>query len=238
MVNFILIGTSHIAQQSIEEIKTAIENHKPNIIAVELDAARFHSLLQNKRSKITLSTIKQIGIKGYLFVLIGSYIQKKLAKIVGTTPGSDMLTAIKHAKAKSIPLALIDQPIYITIRRFSQTLSWKERWNFLADIFRGIFFWKSQMKRYGLDTIDLQKVPEEKLIQKLISHLKTRYPNIYKTLIDERNHFMEARLKEIAAQNTVATILVVIGAGHKEFLQKACKKMQETPIILPYSDHK
>ena len=223
MTSIIVIGTSHIAQQSVKEIKNAIIIHKPTIIAVELDAKRLHALLSKQKSRIHLNDITRIGVKGFLFALIGSYVQKKLGKMVGTAPGSDMLQAAKLAHSNGILLALIDQDIEITLKRFSKYLSWKERGRFLIDIFRGIFFKKSEMKRYGLDKLDLTRVPEEELIRKLIAPIKKRYPNVYKVIIDERNQYMTTQLRKLAQEHPEAVILAVVGAGHKEAIEKATK---------------
>jgi len=50
--NLTIIGTSHIARQSLEEVKSAIEKIKPDIIAIELDRKRYYGLthLQCNRS--------------------------------------------------------------------------------------------------------------------------------------------------------------------------------------------
>ena len=42
--NLIIIGTSHIAVESIDEVTTAIAELKPEIIALELDLKRFKRL--------------------------------------------------------------------------------------------------------------------------------------------------------------------------------------------------
>src|SRR3989344_6827887 len=120
MSQFIIIGTSHIAQESVNKIKSTIERTKPQVVAVELDQMRLYGLINNQKSKISLRDIRTIGFKGYLFALLGSYVQKKLGKLVGLAPGSDMLTAVKIAQKNNIPFALIDRIIEITLRRFSQ----------------------------------------------------------------------------------------------------------------------
>lgn len=225
MAKIILIGTSHIAQQSVAEIKHVLQNHPVTLIAIELDAKRLRALLSKQQPSIRLSDIRRVGLKGFLFVLIGSYIQRRLGRMVGTAPGSDMLQAVRLAKEHNIPIALIDQDIEVTLRRFSQTLSWKERFRFAIDLFRGAFFQQSELKRYGLDRLDLRKVPPEQLIKRLTSQLKKRYPNIYKVLIEERNRYMINQLNLLAKQNPDATILVVVGAGHKDAIQQAFKKV-------------
>ena len=39
-----LVGTAHVSAQSVEDVKRAIEEFQPDIVAVELDLARFHAL--------------------------------------------------------------------------------------------------------------------------------------------------------------------------------------------------
>lgn len=221
MTNLTVIGTSHIAQQSIREIQQKIEEIQPDIIALELDLNRFQALVSQQERRTSLKDIRKIGLKGYLFALIGSYLQKKLGQAVGVAPGSEMLKAIKLARKKKIPLALIDQDIQITLRRFSQKLSWKERFRFLVDIFKGIFFRKKQLEKVG--NFDLSQVPPEKLIEKLMQELKKRYPNIYQVLVEERNKVMINNLKALIKQNPEKKILVIVGAGHKKALEKAFK---------------
>ena len=228
-----IIGTSHISKQSIEEVTSAIQTFSPAIIAVELDAKRFIALQQEKRkkSKLSLSAIPKIGFKGYLFGLIGSYSSRKLGNMVGTTPGDEMLTAIKLAKKHNLEVALIDQDIEITLSRFSKALSWKEKWQFLKDILRSIFQKKkviAEYKSYGLDieTLDLTKVPSDKMIKTLTNLMKLKYPNIYKVLVSERNTVMVKNLIKLKKQNPDKRILAVVGAGHMEGMAEELKKYE------------
>ena len=181
--NLQLVGTSHIAKESIEEVTKVIEKVQPAVVALELDPKRLHSLLQKKKQKIRIRDVRRVGVKGWLFALIGGWLEKKLGEKVGVTPGSDMLQAFKVAKKNNIRVALIDQDIEITLRRISQSFGWKERWNLVVDIVKGALFKK------GIK-IDLSKVPDKKLIEKMIKEVKVRYPNLYKVLIQERNEVM------------------------------------------------
>ncbi|HIH49050.1 TPA: TraB family protein, partial [Candidatus Woesearchaeota archaeon] len=90
--NLTIIGTSHIAKQSVVEITDAIYELKPDIIALELDHRRYHALLSKAKHRIRLSDIRRIGIKGFIFALLGQYAQKTLGKYAGLEPGADMLT--------------------------------------------------------------------------------------------------------------------------------------------------
>ena len=98
-----ILGTSHIAKQSIQEITTAIKNQKPDLVAVELDAPRAQALIHGAKGRISLSDIRQIGIKGFLFAKVGQIIQQKLGKMVGISPGSEMKTALELATKSNIP---------------------------------------------------------------------------------------------------------------------------------------
>ena len=137
--NLTIIGTSHIAKQSIQEVKNVIEKTKPDIIALELDKKRFFSLTSKTKRKLKLRDITKLGVKGFLFNLIGAWAEKKLGNIVRVEPGSEMLTAIKLAKKNKIKIALIDQDIEITLKKLSKRLTWKEKGRFVIDIFKSIF---------------------------------------------------------------------------------------------------
>tara|TARA_Y100000310_G_scaffold339874_1_gene433937 strand:- start:1544 stop:2230 length:687 start_codon:yes stop_codon:yes gene_type:complete len=224
-MNLKIIGTSHIAKQSINEIKTAVKEDKPDLIAIELDLQRASALMSEEKSKIGLTDILKIGIKGYLFVKIGQYVQQKLGKLVGIAPGSEMKTALKLARKEKIQIALIDQPIQITLKNFSKSLTWKEKFRFVIDFFKGIFFRKKQMKELGLENFDLNKVPETEIIEKMIGQLKKRYPNLYKTLITDRNKYMVKKLIKLFRENPNKKILCIVGAGHKKGMEKLLLKV-------------
>ena len=213
--NVTLIGTSHIAQQSIDEIKHIIETWNPEIIAIELDKGRFKSLFERKRKGPSIKNIGVIGFKGYLFALIGGYLQKKMGRLVNVEPGAEMRTAASLAKKHSIKLALIDQKIEITLKRFSQEFGWKEKWQLLKDIFFGVF---------SKEKIDLTKVPQKDLIKRFLDEIKQNYPGIYKSLIFERNKVMANNIHQILQENPDQKLLIVIGAGHEDAIFESVKK--------------
>ena len=128
--NLVFLGTSHIAKQSLDEVRKYINEEKPNIIALELDKKRLSALTSKGSRKIELSSIRHIGLKGFLFSLFGAWAERKLGKLVGVAPGSEMKQAIKIAKKQKIELALIDQDIEITLQRLSKAITWKEKVNF------------------------------------------------------------------------------------------------------------
>jgi len=212
--NLTIIGTSHIAKQSLQEVKKAILEDKPDIIALELDKKRFFALTQKKKEKLRLGDIKRIGVKGYLFSLIGGYMQRKLGESVGIAPGSEMKKAIRLAKKNNIQIALIDQDIEVTLKKFSKHFTWREKWYIVADIIKGVFFGKNMVK------FDLTKVPDNQVIKKLMKDVKKRYPNLYRVLVKERNHIMVSNLYNIMKAHPNKKILCIVGAGHVEDMMK------------------
>lgn len=224
-MNLKIIGTSHIARESIQEIKKTIEDWKPDLIAVELDIQRAAGLMQDKKNKVSIKEILQIGLRGYLFAKIGSYVQEKLGKMVGVAPGSDMKTAITLAHQYKLKLALIDQPIKITLKRFSQNLTWKEKRRFVFDFCYGLFFPKKQLRTFGIDQFALHKVPKKEIIIKIMAQMKEKYPSVYQTLVEERNKYMVKQLVKLMRENKEQKILAVVGAGHEEGMHKLLLKV-------------
>jgi pheromone shutdown-related protein TraB len=226
MENVKIIGTSHIAKQSVDEIKKAINEWKPDIVAVELDLQRAAALMSEEKSKVTLGMILQIGIKGYVFAKVGQFVQQKLGKMVGVSPGSEMKAALMLARKEKLEAAFIDQPIQITLKRFSKYLTWKEKFRFVYDMLKGLLFPKKQIKALGLDQFDLTKVPGKEVIKKMMNMMKKTYPNVYRALVSDRNKYMVKNIVKILRKNPGKRILVVVGAGHQEGMEKLLLRVE------------
>jgi len=229
--NLDIIGTSHIARESVEAISKYIKTKKPEIVALELDERRAHALLHSSKSRLSIKLIKVIGVKGFLFLVIASFLQKKLGRVVGVEPGSEMKTALKAAMKENAKVALIDRNLEITMRRLSETLSWKERLRFIADILTAPF--STEMKEFR--NIDLRKVPSKNLIVKILKRLKNRYPNLYKVLVEERNEHMASSLADIMKKHPDSSILAVVGAGHEEDLAERVREKLKKGVTYSFS---
>lgn len=216
--NIVIIGTSHIAEASLKEIESVFRTQNPDIVAVELDSNRLHALLSNKKPNYSPSLIPKIGLKGYLFAVIGGFLQQKLGNIVGIKPGSDMLRAVVLARDNKKRIALIDRDVRITLARLSKAIGWKERIHFIIDLVAAPFSKKIK--------INLKQVPEKQIIKKALLILKKRYPGVYRVLVAERNKIMALKLKTLMENYSDQKILVVIGAGHEEDLLKLVKKQK------------
>lgn len=210
MENLSIIGTSHISPESVKQVKETIQKIKPDFVAIELDKGRFLSLTKKQKSSKRIE-IRKLGIGGFLFIIIGAWIEKKLGKIVGTEPGVEMKTAINEAAKIKAKVALIDQNINITISRLLKNLTRKEKLTFLYDLTLGWIFQRKLVVKFNL-----KKVPEDKLIDMMIDLVKDRYPTVYNVLIAERNVYMAKKLMNLMKANPEAKIVAVVGAGHKQ----------------------
>lgn len=217
--NLVLIGTSHIAKESVDTARIEILNISPNVVALELDRNRLQGLITKETGKITIKHARHIGLKGYLFAKIGHIIEYKLGKMVGVSPGEDMLTGYETAKKIKAKIALIDQDIQITLKNFSKEITWKEKFRFFLDIIKAPFT-KKKIK------IDLKRVPDKALIKEMLEQTKERYPNFYKVIVEDRNRYMAKKL--FVLMKNYEKVLALIGAGHEEEIIKYIKELEKS----------
>ncbi|MBS3107710.1 TraB/GumN family protein [Candidatus Woesearchaeota archaeon] len=207
--NLILIGTSHIAIESVNTVREIIESEKPDVVALELDYNRFAALMSKKKDSHSFwKAIRTLGIKGFIFNLLGAWVENKLGKIVGVKPGSEMKQAAISAKGTNAKIAMIDQDIRITIKKLIKGITWREKFRFIGDIFKAILF-----RKPIIEPFDLRTVPKKETVKKLTMMLKKSYPSVYNTLIKERNEIMAKNLYNLM---NFGKIVAVVGAGHED----------------------
>lgn len=215
--NLIIIGTSHIAIESVREVRDSIIANRPKVVAIELDRVRLDSLMSEEKRKLSFRDVRELGLKGFLFNLVGAYVERKLGQLVNVKPGSEMKEAVLAAKDVNAHIALVDQDVRITMKRLSKELTWREKFRFVGDVIKSVF------KRERV-SIDLTKVPEKKLIHKLTNQLKKNYPSIYKVLIAERNEVLAKNLYTLMKDDDL--IIAVMGAGHEDDVIALIKKYE------------
>ncbi|MGB9749080.1 MAG: TraB/GumN family protein [Candidatus Woesearchaeota archaeon] len=176
--------------------------------------------VENERLGLKFSSIKRIGLKGFLFGMIASFIQNRIGKSLNIEPGSEMLEAVNLALKNNKQIALVDQDIEVTLKKLSKNLTLREKLNFLIDIVKGFF-------GIGRIKFDIYKIPEEELIKKIIEQIRSRYPGLYKVLIEERNDFIAKKLFNILIKNKNLKVMAVLGAGHKVEIINIIKELEE-----------
>ncbi len=191
MKKIILVPVGHVFAESVRKVRSAIQQVKPDAVAVELCPARFYALL-NKKKPDYGALLKS----GRVFAAVLSFVQEKIAKELGVSAGGEMLAAVEEAKKQEIPVLFIDRDIRVTMDLLSR-MSLLEKLR--------IFFSFTGKGRITLDDLKKQEV-----VDSLVLELKKRHPKIYRVLIEERDFIMAENLKRA----DYGTILAVVGAGH------------------------
>jgi pheromone shutdown-related protein TraB len=222
--NFItVLGTNHVSSKSVHLIQNQFETLQPDIICVELDKQRLQGMLSKEKPKLTLAVIPRIGLFGFLFLLVGRYIQKKFGKLARLEPGADMLCAVELARQHKKQLALIDRPIEQTLRQMSTQFTWKEKRRLVYDVTLGLIFGKKQKITFSIDD-----VPEADILQQLLVAVRTRYPTFYDVLLAQRNTYMAKHLVALQQKFPEKTILAIVGAAHEPGIQEEIMKLLTT----------
>lgn len=207
----ILVGTAHVSKQSVAEVKDAIAQYQPDIVAVELCQNRY-DVLKNPRQWQETDIVKVIRDKkaSLLFInLLMSSFQRRIGAKLGIKPGEEMLAAIEAAEGAGIPVAVIDRSIQTTLRRAWQRLSFKERCMLL---FSSIF---SIFAAEDLTEQDVEQLKEKDMLTAALEEVAKKTPIVKQVLLDERDAYMARKISDIEARK----VLAVIGMGHMRGIQ-------------------
>ncbi|MDV0446503.1 hypothetical protein MsAg5_03430 [Methanosarcinaceae archaeon Ag5] len=212
----IIIGTAHVSEKSVKEVKETIEREKPDIVAVELCANRYKSIMEPEQNKeVSFKDILSPG-QTFYYLLYGllSYIQKKMGEELGVPPGTEMFAAIDGAQEIGADLALIDRDIQTTFKRFIAKMSFWEKVKMLYALVTGYLGigGKEEMVEFSLDSMTDQDV-----VSALIEEFRKFSPTAASVLIDERDAYLAGSIvRTIKAAGPGKKIVVVIGAGHRQ----------------------
>ena len=215
--NLTLIGTSHIAKDSVRNVEETILAEKPDIVAVELDHARLHALLSDEKPRLSLAMFRIMGFTGFVFFAIGGFLQRKLGKLIGAVPGQEMKTAVETARQNGIRVALIDQPLNITMSNIS-AIKAGEKLKLARDLILGVTGLEKEEAQ-----IDLAKTPTKSFVEMAMKKVKERYPGLYKALVADRNEYMARMLSKLMKLEPQSKIVAVVGAGHEREIVKLIK---------------
>jgi len=218
-----IIGTAHVSEKSVAEVTRAIEERRPDIVAVELCQGRYRALTgQDQAEEIKISEILSGG-KLYFFLVqwLLAYIQKRMGAEMGVKPGSEMLAAMDAARAAGSRIALVDRDISITIHRFWSSMSFAEKVKFFWGIIPAAL-------GFGDEDIDIEHVTEDDVVSQLIEEFRQISPGAARALVDERDAYIARNLHQLAAEGSV---LAVVGAGHVEGIRRYLAHPESIPAL-------
>jgi pheromone shutdown-related protein TraB len=124
---------------------------------------------------------------------------------VGVEPGAEMKAAIERAERHSVPIALIDRNIRVTLSRFWRSMSFIEK-------LRLIYALSVSMLSNEEESIDVELLTREDMITVAIDEFRKFSPRGAAALIDERDAYLASKILSLKSQHS--RVLAVMGAGH------------------------
>lgn len=217
-----LVGTAHVSQASVDEVRQAIEEYQPDVVAIELDKARF-AAIKKQGEKPSVNEILKGGNFSELLVQWSlAYIQRKIGMDVGVEPGAEMIAAIEEAEKHNIPIALVDRDIRLTLSRFWKGMSIIEKFKLLFAVAGAIAGGGDE------EEIDIEELTKNQdLIEASIEEFRKFSPKGADALIGERDAYLTHSLLRLAAGNE--KVLGVVGAGHVKGIQEYMSKPKTLP---------
>ncbi|HSD57578.1 MAG TPA: TraB/GumN family protein [Methanotrichaceae archaeon] len=219
----VVVGTAHVSEKSVQEVTKAIEDMKPDIVAVELCPARYRAMTgQEEEQEIKISELLSGG-KIY-FVLVQwflAYIQKRIGKEMGVRPGAEMLAAIEAAQKTGAKVALVDRDVGITIQRFWSAMGIVDKTKLIFALIPAAFGW-------GEEELDIDSITQDDIVSQMISEFRKVSPSAANVLVDERDAYIAQNLVNLSKHGRV---LAVVGAGHKEGIARHLAHPESIPAI-------
>jgi len=203
-IRYTLLGTAHVSQASVDAVEDAIASGQFDTIASQrLAAMRDPGQLAN----LKLAEVLRKG-QGALFAanLALSAYQRRLAEQLGIEPGAELKRAVTLAEARGLKLELIDRNVGLTFRRASAQLGFWGRMKLLSGLALGL------VTREEMSAQDIERLKTGDMLEASFSEFAKSTPALYTAVIAERDRYMAARLRQMAAGTR--EVLAVVGAGH------------------------
>lgn len=206
MSKVVIVGTSHVASESLKLVDLAIERFLPDVVGVELDRQRLHAMQKGLPSANFFQLWRRAGFFGASFFTLGRILQQKIGTSLGLQPGAEMLHALERARSKKISVALIDRNIADTLTALKK-IPGREKRRFLLDLIPG-----RTKADDELANLDLNKVPQEEVVDKVLAFMSERYPAFYHVLVEERNVVIARNTRRLLTH--FDTAVLVVGKAH------------------------
>lgn len=225
-VHYTLLGTAHVSKASIEAVHAAIDSGRFDAVAVELDEQRHKALTQpDALAQLDLvKVIREKKVAPFAANLALAAYQRRLAEQLGIEPGAELKAAATEAVARGLSMQLIDRDVGITFRRIMQGLSWWDRTKLIGSVAAGLF------ASEDVSEDDIERLKEGDMLESSFGEFARDTPSLYASLIDERDQYMAAKLRERG--DGAKHVLAVVGAGHLKGMAKYLAEETRAPGTL------
>lgn len=224
-VHYTLLGTAHVSQSSIEATRALIAQRDFDAIAVELCPSRHQAMTApDTMAKMDIFQVIRNGQIGLVAANLAlSAYQRRLAEQLGVEPGAEMRAAIEGAAKKSLPLWQIDREIGLTLRRTHAALGFWRRLSLISGLAASLLI------KDEVDADEIERLKQGDILESSFHEFAKRDETLYRTLIDERDRYMAARLRSEAGGRQGLSVLAVVGAGHLAGLSRYLAEAQSEP---------
>ncbi len=234
---YTLIGTAHVSRASAEAVWNMASSNDYDVIAVELCPARYDALTAERTwTDLDLYDIVRKGKAGLVMANLAlSAYQRRIAEQFGIEPGAEMRAAAKAAKHRDVPLQLVDRDLATTLRRSYARVPWYKRIYLMTGLAYGM------ISSDEIDEEAIERLKEGDILESTFTEFAAQSPELFESLITERDRYMAARLRQentrsdsekIQTGNAMHNVLVVIGAGHLEGMSRQLQESTEDPALV------
>lgn len=201
-----VVGTAHVSRESVTEVRTVIEEVRPDVVCVELDEARYRNLAEKDQWKKT--NIGKVVREGRAMLLLSSLImasfQRRIGKKLGVIPGAELLEGVRAGETVGARVVLADRDIQITLKRAWGSFGFWERLKVAFQLLAGLLVAEE------VDEAMIEELKKEEKLGDVLSMLADEFPAMKTTLIDERDTYLAEKIRTAGGSRVVA----VVGAGH------------------------
>ncbi|MGH8032879.1 MAG: TraB/GumN family protein [Luteimonas sp.] len=225
-VTYTLLGTAHVSKESVVAVQAAIATGDFDAVAVELDAQRLQALSDpDTLAKLDLVKVIREGKVALFAANLGlAAYQRRLAEQLGIEPGAELKIAVQGAKANGLPVHLIDRDVGVTFKRISAKLGFFGRLKLGAGLVAGLF------ADDEVGENEIEKLKQGDMLEASFGEFAKQSPELFAALIDERDQYMAARLRE--TPGAARKVLAVVGAGHLQGLTRYLREDARDPAAL------
>ncbi|KRA74390.1 conjugal transfer protein TraB [Lysobacter sp. Root667] len=225
-VRYTLLGTAHVSQASVDAVRDAIGSGAYDAVAVELDPQRLQALTDpDALARLDLIQVLRTG-KTALFaanLALAAY-QRRLAEQLGIEPGAELKRAVLEARQRELPVHLIDREVGLTFKRASSKLGWWGRAKLGGGLLAALF----ADEEVGEE--EIEKLKQGDLLESSFGEFASESPQLYESVIAERDRYMAARLRE--SHGDAREVLAVVGAGHLQGLAQHLREETRAPATV------
>jgi pheromone shutdown-related protein TraB len=208
---YFVIGTAHVSQRSVEEVRHVIDEVKPDLVCVELCKPRHDALTKDSAFR-DLDVFKVVREGKTLYLLahlaLSSY-QRRIGASLGVKPGAELLAAVQAANANGIPVELIDRDINVTLKRTWKNLGLWKRSMLLSSLLVG---WEDDDKGDVVTEKTVEDLKEPKALSEMLTELGKAVPEVKGPLVDERDQYLASKMTDAGAGKR--KVVAVVGAAH------------------------